>query len=66
MCEKYGKSLPTTDGSLSFECNQRLMYGQYLTIESYTAEEQVDGSWLQVLSYIEIRETEIEFYAPRK
>ena len=64
-CEKIGKSLTNDDDPLSFECNQRLLYGQYLTIQSYKLEEQ-SGSWFEVESDIEIREAEIEFYAPRK
>ena len=65
-CAKYAKSLTGDYGELFFLCNQRLMYGQYLRIYSSYYINLGPGNWAQASSAIQIREIEIEFWAPRK
>ena len=65
-CTKLGKSLTEDYGELYFLCNQRLMYGQYLRIYSSYYEQFGVNDWRQVANDIQIREIEIEFWAPRK
>ena len=65
-CTKLGKSLTEDYGELYFLSNQRLMYGQYLRIYSSYYENFGVNDWRQVANDIQIREIEIEFWAPRK
>ena len=65
-CTKSWKSLTEDYGKLDFLCNQRLMYGQYLRIYSSYYENFGVNDWRQVANDIQIREIEIEFWAPRK
>ena len=47
--------MTSDDGTLTFECDQRLTHGQYLSLYGYKVEEQ-SGSWVLVDSEIQIRE----------